>query len=503
MSLHPHIIEPVPDETARVARAAFPKGHPYLTMRDVLGTIFQDDDFAALFPAWGPPGLPPWRLALVTIMQFRENLADRQASEAVRARIDWKYLLSLDLTDPGFDFSVLSEFRDRLLAGSAEEVLLDKLLERCRALGLLKARGQQRTDSTHVLAAIRVLNRLELVAETLRATLNALATVAPDWLQGLAPLAWYERYGRRIEDTRLPREQAPRDAYAQTVGADGFFLLDALDAPEAPEGLRTLPIVATLRQTWQRHYERATGAVSPHGHPAVASVRFKPNRELPPAAEGIESPYDVEARYRHKRDTYWTGYMVHVSETCEPTAPHLLTHVHTTPATVHEAQCTTSIQQALLQKEVPPREHFVDAAYISADLLVHSHDEQDITLRGPTRPSQGWQMQSAGAYTFEQFTVDWEQQQVRCPQGKETASWQEHVAPDGRLYIMASFRRQDCHPCPARPLCTKAQQGRRLRLPPQEQYEALAAARVWYASEEGIQRYKQRAGNSEYDARNG
>src|SRR5919202_1213971 len=179
MSLHPHVITPVPAETARVARAAFPKGQPYLTFRDALGTIFQDEDFTALFPVWGPPGLPPWRLALVTIMQFRENLADRQAAEAVRARIDWKYLLSLDLTDPGVDFSVLSEFRDRLLAGSAEEVLLDKLLERCCAVGLLKARGHQRTDSTHVLAAIRVLNRLELVAETLRATLNALATVAP------------------------------------------------------------------------------------------------------------------------------------------------------------------------------------------------------------------------------------------------------------------------------------------------------------------------------------
>src|SRR5438445_9985587 len=108
MSLHPHVIAPVPDETARVAHAAFPKGHPYLTFRDVLGTIFQDEDFAALFPAWGQPGLPPWRLALVTIMPFRENLADRQAAEAVRARIDWKYLLSLELTDPGFDFSVLS-----------------------------------------------------------------------------------------------------------------------------------------------------------------------------------------------------------------------------------------------------------------------------------------------------------------------------------------------------------------------------------------------------------
>ena len=180
MSLHPHLIEPVPEETARVARAAFPKGHPSLTFRDALGTIFQDEDFAALFPVWGQPGLPPWRLALVTIMQFRENLADRQAAEAVRARIDWKYLLSLELTDPGFDFSVLSEFRDRLLAGSAEELLLEKLLERCRVLGLLTAGGQQRTDSTHVLAAVRVLNRLELVAETLRAALNAVATVAPD-----------------------------------------------------------------------------------------------------------------------------------------------------------------------------------------------------------------------------------------------------------------------------------------------------------------------------------
>src|SRR5207244_3163842 len=169
---------PVPEETARIAHAAFPKGHPYLTFRDALGIIFQDEDFTTLFPAWGQPGLPPWRLALVTIMPFRENLADRQAAEAVRARIDWKYLLSLELTDPGCDFSVLSEFRDRLLAGSAEELRLEKLLERCRVLGLLKARRPQRPDSPHGLAAIPVANRLELVAETLRAALNAVATVA-------------------------------------------------------------------------------------------------------------------------------------------------------------------------------------------------------------------------------------------------------------------------------------------------------------------------------------
>jgi transposase len=300
MSLRPQPMGAIPEQTAQVARAAFPKGNPYLALRDHLGTIFQDDDFAALFSAWGYPGLPPWRLALVTMMQFRENLADRQAAEAVRARIDWKYLLGLELMAPGFNFSVLSEFRDRRRAGSAAERLLEKLLECCRTRGLLKARGQQRTDSTHVLAAIRGLNRLELVAETLRAALNELTTVAPTWLQGVAPLEWYERYGKRIEDTRLPHGQANRDAYAQTVGEDGCALLDALEASEVPEGMRALASVAALRHTWQRHYERTPGA-SPGEPGPMRRVRFKENRDLPRAAEGIESPYDVDARYRHKQ----------------------------------------------------------------------------------------------------------------------------------------------------------------------------------------------------------
>src|SRR3712207_1333637 len=178
MSLKPSPIAPVPEETARVARAAFRKGNALLKLRDELGTIFADADFADLFPKRGQPGLAPWRLALVTLLQFRETLSDRQAAEAVRARIDWKYLLGLALTDPGFDHSVLCEFRSRLLAGSAEERLLRKLLDVCQARGLLKARGRQRTDATHVLASIRTLNRLELVGETLRAALNALATAA-------------------------------------------------------------------------------------------------------------------------------------------------------------------------------------------------------------------------------------------------------------------------------------------------------------------------------------
>jgi transposase len=495
MSLRPHVIQPVPEETARVARAAFPHGSPYLTFRDALGTIFQDEDFAALFPASGQPGLPPWRLALVTILQFREQLSDRQAAEAVRARIDWKYLLGLELDHPGFDFSVLSEFRDRLLAGSAEALLLDKLLERCRTLGLLKARGQQRTDSTHVLAAIRVLSRLELVAETLRAALNELAIVVPDWLQRLAPLEWYERYGKRIEDTRLPRDQAAREAYARTVGEDGFRVLDALECPEAPEDARTLPSITTLRRTWQRHYERGERPGSARGAPPILRVRFKANRELPRAAEGVESPYDTEARDRHKRDTQWTGYMVHVSETCEPAAPHLLTHVHTTTAAVHEARCTAPIHQALVEKDLPPSEHLVDAAYIDAELLVSSHQDAGITLRGPARPNPNWQANVEGAHTLADFAVDWERRQVHCPQGKAAASWAERVDATGRVYIQVRFHQQDCRTCGARVFCTQAAQAARtLTLHPQAEFEALQAARAWYRSDEGQERYKRRAG---------
>jgi transposase len=254
-------------------------------------------------------------------------------------------------------------------------------------------------------------------------------------------------------------------------------------------------MIATLRQTWQRHYERPARALASPGEPPEYAVRVKASRDLPPAAAGIASPYDVEARYRHKRDTHWTGDMVHVSEPCEPTAPHLLTHVHTTPATVHEAPCTEPIQQALIDKAVPPQEHFVDATYISSELLVHSRDEQGIILRGPTRPSQGWQTQVEGAYTLDQFAVAWDQQHVRCPQGHLSVAWWEHGGGQGRRPIMVAFDKQTCGTCPVRPCCTRAKHtGRRLRLPPQDQYEALQAAQTWSASEEGQQLYKRRAG---------
>ncbi|MBK8755092.1 MAG: transposase [Candidatus Competibacteraceae bacterium] len=209
MSLQPQEMAPVPEETQRVARAAFPKGNLYVRLRDEIGTIFDDLLFAPWFPTRGQPAERPWRLALITVMQFVEGLSDRQAAEAVRARIDWKYALSLELTDPSGDASVLCEFRARLVEGAAGPVLLEAMLSRLKERGLLKARGQQRTDSTHVLAAIRTLNRLESVGETLRAALNSVATAAPDWLAGVAAPEWFERYAIRVEEYRLSNEIPP------------------------------------------------------------------------------------------------------------------------------------------------------------------------------------------------------------------------------------------------------------------------------------------------------
>src|SRR5947209_2150769 len=199
MSLLPQPSYPVPEETRRVAQAAFPKGTLCLHLADVLGPIYDDEQFAALFASRGQPGLSPARLALVLVLQFVEGLSDRQAAEAVRSRIDWKYALGLELTHPGFDFSVLSEFRGRLLEGGAESLLLDALLTQLQEIEVLKKRGRQRTDSTHVLAAVRVLNRLERVGETLSCALNCLAVVAPAWLRALAPAEWYVRYRERVE----------------------------------------------------------------------------------------------------------------------------------------------------------------------------------------------------------------------------------------------------------------------------------------------------------------
>lgn len=246
MSLKAPLFSVIPEDTERVAKAAFPKGNRYLQLRDTFGALFSNADFRHLFHDEGRPGIDPARLAVITILQFTERLSDEQAANAVRSRIDWKYLLALPLEDAGFDASVLSEFRTRLIQGNAEHLLFDTLLTTCREYGLLRSRGRQRSDSTHVLAAVRALNRIECVGATLRHALNCLAVVAPDWLIAHAQPHWLDRYSRRFLDDRLPENKAARETLATSIGVDGQVLLTALNASDAPGWLREICAVQTL-----------------------------------------------------------------------------------------------------------------------------------------------------------------------------------------------------------------------------------------------------------------
>lgn len=335
MSLLPQPLGEIPELTARIARAAFPKGSVVMRLRDEFGRLYDDEDFRTLFSTRGRPALPPWRLALVTVLQFMEHLSDRQAAEMLRARIDWKYALSLELDDPGFHFSV----------------------------------------------------------------------------------------------------------------------------------------VATLRKVWSLHFIRQD-----------SRVVWRAPKTLPPVGERLQSPYDPEMHYSTKRNLEWSGYKVHFTESCDQDTVHLITHVHTTPAMAYDGSSTAVIHQKLADKGLAPAEHYVDSAYVDAELLVTSQRDHGIQLMGPIRQSSSWQTRMGQGYDLPHFQVDWEREQVTCPQGKTSVSWQQTKRRDAQgepPRIAVRFGRADCGPCVARSLCTPAKEARRaVYLHLRDEYEALRAARM-------------------------
>ncbi len=256
MSMQPRPWPDVPELTARMARSSSRQGNLAMRIRDELGEVYADARFAGAFGVRGRPGISPGQLMMASVLQFSEDLTDRQAAEAVRDRMTWKYALGLELEDPGFDASVLSEFRSRLVAGDLTCLALDALLERLASLGLVRGGGRQRTDSTHVLGAIRMLNRLELAGESLRAALEALAVAAPGWLAGVIDESWQQVYGARIDDLHLPASQAGRQELMVRYGRDGYYLLEQVHGSGAPAWLRELPAVQALRRIWIQQFCR-------------------------------------------------------------------------------------------------------------------------------------------------------------------------------------------------------------------------------------------------------
>ncbi len=487
MSLRPSPIGPVPDETARVARAAFPRCSAWMRLRDELGPIYDDATFAVLCSQRGRPAEAPWRLALVSVMQFAERLSDRKAADAVRGRIDWKYALGLALEDAGFDASVLCEFRARLLTGLAEQQLLDALLTLCRDRGWLHARGRQRTDSTHVLAAIRAHNRVEAVRETVRHALNVLAEEAPEWLLQHVQPDWGERYRSGWDDTRLPSKQAERDVLVAQVGADGLALLDAALSGDAPVKLRSLPAIELLRKVWIQNYV-----------PIEGGLRWRTTHDgLPPATQFISSPYDPEAHLALKHATAWIGYKVHLTETCEPETPNLITDVQTVLAPIADWDSLPLIHQGLAKRALLPDQHLVDSGYVDADLLVASRQDFGIDLVGPARGDQHWQAREQTGFSAEHFRIDWEHRRATCPEGRTSVSWSPLVDNRRTEVIKIRFSEKDCSRCPSLARCVRSKKKyprRLITVRRQAAYEALRAARQREKTHDFMKLYATRSG---------
>lgn len=486
MSLKPRPFGEVPELTVEVARASFRKGTLCLRVRDELGAVFSDEQFVGLFGDRGRPGWSPARLVWVSVLQFAEGLTDRQAAEAVRSRIDWKYLLGLELDDPGFDHTVLTEFRDRLIAAEEHRLLLDTLLARLVEAGLLKGGGRTRTDSTHVLAAVRVLNRVENVFTTLQTALEQIAETVPDWLGSWLPPSWQMLYGKPLT---MPKTDTARADLGARVGADGHRLWAAITSPDAPPQLVELPAVQVLGQVWVQQYW-----VDEQGR-----VRWRSKDDgQPPASIRIDTPFDLDARRGVKRGMGWTGYKDHYTETCgDPNRPNVIIDAETTLGPVHDSVVLPGIHDRLATRDLTPVEHLVDSAYADPEAIHTAHQQHGITLVTPLQADSSWQAAAGNGFDQTGFTIDWDHQQVTCPNGAISQRWQQRQDTVGpRIHI--AFSNRDCRPCPSRHLCTRDTgtriRPRQLTLHTQTEHDILHTNRRDQTTQEWKARYATRAG---------
>jgi transposase len=441
----------IPQATADLARKVHRSGTSEMRVRDALGPLFADVDFtggafAGMYSGLGQPGLSPALLAMVMVLQFKANLSDREAAEAARDRISWKYALGVELDYEGFDASVLTEFRGRLAGDGRADALLDMVLDVLKESGLLRARGRARTDSTHVIAAVRQLNRTETAGEGLRVALEEIAAVSPGFIVPLLDTGWHERYGRRFETARLLGRGSAKTtiaALAGQVGADGAALLAWIDADRAAGWINLLPAVQLLRVLWEQQF--TTG-------PAGALV-LTDAADLAPSADRLHSMHDPEARYSTKGrggedDLEWVGTKCHLTESCDQDLPHLITDVHTTAATDPDVTATTDIQDKLTARELAPAEHLMDAGYPSA-ANISAAAASGIAPIAPVTVLNG-RNANLGTFTTSDFAVNWAAGQATCPAGAISRS----MRPDARGLVTFRFRVRDCRPCPLRDQCT-------------------------------------------------
>lgn len=481
MSMHVQPLDPVPEETAKIARKSFPKGSLAMMLRDALDGVYSDESFRHVYPKRGRGAIAPWRLAIVMVLQAIEALSDVQAAEMVRGRLDWKYALSLPIDDMGFDPSILTDFRQRLVDHQAQELLLTPILEICVQRGWIREKGKYRMDSTMVLSSARKINSVESVGESLRNALNVLAEEEPEWLITVVSPEWFDRYVHRFELQRFPKGKQAQDDMVATVGEDTWTLLKAVEHASAPKGLLGLKAISFLRKVWEQHYEVVGNHVKWRDGPVVCNT------------DRLITPYDEDARESKKRETEWLGYKVHLVETCsEDEKVHLITHVQTTRATVQDTEQTTILLQSLREKGYAVQEVVADSGYVSGQHLVEQR-RIGCDLIGPALPDTSWQKKKG--YGLEAFSLDWEAKKATCPQGKTSQQWAKGRGNRGEETVNIAFARQTCQACEARAFCTKSVKGgRTLTLFPKEVHEALQERRKQQRGEAFQKKYAIRSG---------
>ncbi|WP_326793873.1 IS1182 family transposase (plasmid) [Streptomyces sp. NBC_00841] len=486
MSLHPRSGEQVPPLTAQIARASNPTGTTAMWVRDRLDGLWRDEDFADWYPRDGRPGLSPAQLATVCVLQFLLGLSDRQAAEAVRCRIDFKYAMAMELDDPGSHHSVLADFRERVAQDDRADRLLDLVLARLKEAGLVGERTTQRTDSTHVLAAVRDLTRLELVTEAVRAALEEVARTAGHLLIGLVDEDWGRRYGRPVRLGKNPTRPKTRILAA---GNDACRLLERLHRDGS--AYRPGPQAEALRQIVVQHYYRDTAG--------RLSWRTTDDDGLPPSSSAIVSPYDITARYvRHGHIIRWKGFAAHLTETCASDSVNVITDVATTSAATNDGQALPGIHTRLARRGLLPAEHLVDGGYTSLVHLERADREHQVTVTGPLPGNPTRQHRRNEGFDRDDFHIDFDRRQVTCPQGQVSAGWHGPYptsSPTAAPLIVARFTKSQCQPCPDRPRCTSSRENaRNVGFPPRELRDLQVRVRTEQQTPEWKARYAVRSG---------
>jgi transposase len=431
----------IPEEIRSWGEKHLKPDNPYRVVGEQLFSFISWDEITSMYSYTGRPSINPIVLSLVTIFQFLEDIPDRDAAAYVKTRLDWKYALHLPLHDSGFHYSDLSNFRKRVVEHGKEFLIFQQLLEKIKSLGFLKKRKHQRTDSTHVLAKVRDLSRLENLSEGLRVVLKAIEKADRTFYGTRIPVLYREHWSKPLNDYQMTDHER-REALGR-VGQDIHWLLSFLKTNK--ESFLSLPELEVLQTLFSQHF-------------TVQFQKVNVKKEATTGKEKIQNPHDPDARYSTKRGKSWTGYKTHITETAnEKGEVNFITDITTTNACERDNETLPQIQENLEEQDLKPEQQFTDKAYITGDNLAASQDN-DIHLMGEAN-----QLDNHGLFTADEFSIDHESKTATCPAGGTSCSWHEIETGKHKGDVQISFGQQ-CQDCPLKEKCTKNKRGRNLRL---------------------------------------